>query len=369
MKIRTDFVTNSSSSSFVTITVFTKGGGQFEATYSSGNNDIDLNTSCGPIFDDEEELHEMSGAEIIEKAKSWFDGTFKEKWLLEEYDYSDGDVSEVEQLKSGTISRIQLQYNVDYHGDCGFISNESYDFESGTHDYEMTPNPEWDEIESEEPFDVFSCCEESDENNNRTKDLIMGALSPLRQITQGFGSYRYDSQKKPIKWCILAQEKDKALLITKMGIDTKKYNEEFEDVTWETCSLRKWLNQEFYNSAFTEQEKKMIVTSKVTADRNPEYNIDPGKDTQDKIFLLSIPEVSKYLNYFDRCLQVTPYAKKKGAEFSDYYGSAVWWLRSPGSYIRSAAYVGFNGSVGMYGELVFKSNIVVRPALWVKIQN
>ena len=53
---------------------------------------------------------------------------------------------------------------------------------------------------------------------------------------------------------------------------------------WETCTLRKWLNSDFLNSVFTEDEKTKINTVLVSADKNPEFNSDPGSDTQDKVF-------------------------------------------------------------------------------------
>ena len=86
-----------------------------------------------------------------------------------------------------------------------------------------------------------------------------------------FGSYPYvaDGTKKPIKWIILKKEKNKALLLSAFGIDAKPYNEEYEDVTWETCTLRKWLNEDFLDAAFTEEEKKRICLTKVKNPDNP----------------------------------------------------------------------------------------------------
>ena len=57
-----------------------------------------------------------------------------------------------------------------------------------------------------------------------------------------------------------------ALLISRYAIDCQPYNTEYKNVTWETCSLRKWLNEAFYNKAFTSEEKAKIILSEVKND-------------------------------------------------------------------------------------------------------
>ena len=198
------------------------------------------------------------------------------------------------------------------------------------------------------------------------RDAIIKALSPL----SNFGRYQYDRGViKPIKWTILDVQADKALIISKYGIDTVRYHEKFEETTWEKCTLRKWLNNDFINSAFTQEEQSQIETTTVTADENPDYSTDPGNDTQDKVFLLSIPEAEKYFeNDSERTVTATPYAKKQGAYVAD-NGDSRWWLRSPGNYAMNAARVLNVGSVSTYGDLVDFDNYVVRPALWISIKN
>ena len=67
-----------------------------------------------------------------------------------------------------------------------------------------------------------------------------------------FGKYEQDDDasngKEPIEWIVLAKEKDRALLISKYGLAAQQYNTEWTDETWETCSLRKWLNETFLNA-------------------------------------------------------------------------------------------------------------------------
>ena len=118
----------------------------------------------------------------------------------------------------------------------------------------------------------------------------------------------------------------------------------------------------------------MISTTKVTAEKNPEYDTSPGNDTNDKVFLLSITEVNKYFNFSNdvaRKCAPTDYAIANGAFTVDKYktgGRATgwWWLRSPGDNRYCAADVDYAGSVDYGGDDARCSGHVVRPALWVE---
>ena len=65
-----------------------------------------------------------------------------------------------------------------------------------------------------------------------------------------FGNYHGEG----IEWQVLDVKDDKVLLITKYGIDSKLYDEEYGEANWEKCSLRNWLNGEFLNKAFNKEE-------------------------------------------------------------------------------------------------------------------
>ena len=124
------------------------------------------------------------------------------------------------------------------------------------------------------------------------------AYQPGKYVT--FGSYEQDNNtangKEDIEWLVLARDGDKALLISKYALDCQQYNTSYTDVTWESCSLRTWLNGTFLNAAFSSDEAAMIATTTVTADKNPEYSTSAGNNTQDQVFLLSITEVEKYFS-------------------------------------------------------------------------
>ena len=211
---------------------------------------------------------------------------------------------------------------------------------------------------------------EQDNNTTNGKEKDPGFKNAEVGETISFGSYEQDNNtsngKEEIEWIVLAKEGNRMLVTSKYGLDAKPYNEEWEDVPWEKCTLRKWLNGTFLNEAFNGDERSQISMSKVTADKNPWFDTDPGKDTEDKVFLLSISEAEKYFSTDDeRVLKPTEYALEQGA--FEYDGNGVWWLRSPGHDSDFAAYVNYDGHVYEYGFLVCNVDRLVRPALWINL--
>ena len=198
-----------------------------------------------------------------------------------------------------------------------------------------------------------------------------------------FGTYEQDNNLKngaeAIEWQVLDKKDGKVLLLSKYALDCEPYHEEYVYVTWETCTLRSWLNEEFYKTAFTNAEQKYIAETYVINEDNPDHGTDGGNNTYDNVFLLSIDEVGTYfdsdLDAYDpaRRAQVTEYAKAQGGGYdynkeSEYYGNGLWWLRSPGDFSNLAAGVIDGGLVDRLGIGVDRDNCVVRPALWVEVE-
>ena len=193
--------------------------------------------------------------------------------------------------------------------------------------------------------------------------------------TFSFGSYPQTErgESRPIDWIVLRVEGKKALLISKYALDRKRYNEYFTDITWEKCTLRSWLNETFFDKAFLPEEQKRILTTTVSADRNPEYNTDPGKDTRDRVFLLSIQEAEElFASDEDRICKTTGYAARQGAWVDDrdfVRGAACWWwLRSPALLGSRAASVCDDGATFCRGNFVNDDIPAVRPALWINLE-
>jgi hypothetical protein len=188
-----------------------------------------------------------------------------------------------------------------------------------------------------------------------------------------FGSYPETAEggKKPITWLVLRCEYDRALVISEKLIDAQPYNDKLESVTWETASLKKWMNEEFMELAFREDEKGRVL---MTCNQNPDnelWGIDGGNATWDRVFALSIEEARRYFeDNGTRAAEVTPYAETRGAgctETNDGRRLGWWWLRSPGNRSSHAARVYNVGGVFDNGGSVNYSSVSVRPAFWLHL--
>ena len=188
-----------------------------------------------------------------------------------------------------------------------------------------------------------------------------------------FGTYEQDNNrsngKEDIEWLVLDKKEGKVLVISRCALDCKQYNTRNDNITWETCTLRKWLNSDFASSAFSDDEKEMIATVTVPVDKKLEYNTNSGNETQDKVFLLSITEANKYFSYDNsRECKPTDYTVANGV--SKYKnGKCSWWLRSPGVTQSHASIVSVGGVVYGYGNLVSLDSVAVRPALWINLDS
>lgn len=201
-----------------------------------------------------------------------------------------------------------------------------------------------------------------------------------------FGMYpqtKAGNDATPIEWLVLARDGNKALLISRYGLDAQPYNKYNASVTWETCTLRTWLNGRFYIKAFSSAEQAAILTTNVDNSKNQCYSgwsTSSGNNTQDKVFLLSYAEANKYFgvtydNSSNTKSRVAPtaYAIAQGAwtsssnKTTDSTYAGWWWLRSPGTYQDYAAIVYFVGSLDF--NYVDSDSGSVRPALWVNLES
>jgi hypothetical protein len=156
---------------------------------------------------------------------------------------------------------------------------------------------------------------------------------------------------------------DEAFLVSRYGLDCKQYHHEFVSMTWENCDLRRWLNEDFLNTAFTPAEQSIIKLSKLANDDNPAYGTPGGNATRDRVFCLSLAEAERYFkNDAERLCRPTALAKAHGASFSD-DGYCYWWLRSPGDHQDYASFVGSDGTLYPHGNSPSYDGDAVRPAL------
>ena len=188
-------------------------------------------------------------------------------------------------------------------------------------------------------------------------------------------------------WKVLRIDQNKTLIITKDIIEKRAYNVAYQDVTWEKCTLRMYLNEEFYNR-FSNGDQKRIARVKNNNPSNKHLtyagnirNTPGGNPTDDSIFLLSIHEAKAYFHTTEISAEDTYREKEKVKKhlswgpssypqsdglMAAYSGKAWrWWLRSPGFVSNHAAYVYDDGCVNVYGYNVLNAYAGVRPALYL----
>lgn len=190
--------------------------------------------------------------------------------------------------------------------------------------------------------------------------------------TYTFGSYEQDGStgngKEPIEWLVLDRDGDKALLLSKYALDFQSFMPFYEPVTepytWESCSLRRWLNSTFLNAAFDSSERQRLLATTVITSPGSLHRSDGPITTEDRVFLLSNTEVYAYFaneaataaEYTAYALSANPWAGSATAP-----GAADWWLRTTSGDHPDAVYSG--GGVGE-GARAYEG-AYVRPAIWV----
>ena len=184
-------------------------------------------------------------------------------------------------------------------------------------------------------------------------------------------------------WRVLDIQNDAALIITEEIIEQRPYHDAYKSITWADCTLRKYLNNEFYNS-FNASDKSRIITVTNKNPSHPWYGTNNGKDTHDRIFVLSLEEaVCKYFgdssaNLYKRGDKQKYWFERKDENNSKrsaiFKGSEGWyWLRTIGRVGVKAVYVKRDGCIGIQGNNILKGNLSegkcaggVRPALWLR---
>ena len=172
---------------------------------------------------------------------------------------------------------------------------------------------------------------------------------------------------EPIKWRVLQSENGEAFLLSDVILDKQLYNENDKYVTWEKSSLRAWLNKKFIKRAFIDEEREKINITEIINQDNPVYGTEGGNNTFDKIFLLSLSEVSEqqdgekygFLDDEIRACGKSDFSKTV----------SWWWLRSPGRNSFSAAEVDCCGWILRCGVDVCYDSDGVRPALHLNLSS
>ena len=200
---------------------------------------------------------------------------------------------------------------------------------------------------------------------------------------------------EPIKWRILSEGSGKALILAELILDSQEFYPSTDDRTengttvyannWEYSTIRKWLNETFYNVAFNDLQKTLIVGTELD-NKTTAYAYDGSSNsyatcqnnTTDKVFLLSYKDIlntfygfSSSSSNYDTAMRkkTSDYAQVQGActsTDSSYLGNGLWWLRSPCSdYSNDATCIYLDG-YGAYGGVYITHGGVV-PALTIML--
>ncbi len=153
-----------------------------------------------------------------------------------------------------------------------------------------------------------------------------------------------------VRWRVLDHKDGKTLLLKDKAIGSTPFNENGGKTTWESSSVREWLNSSFLKETFYNGEKNLIEKTTVTNTPNSAYKTDAGKDTVDQIFLLSYDEVVRYYDAI-------------------HHTATCWWLRTPGATNSSMCFVYRDKTIMDYGYEVSNQKITVKPAIWVDTES
>ncbi|MBO4548470.1 MAG: PASTA domain-containing protein, partial [Abditibacteriota bacterium] len=190
-----------------------------------------------------------------------------------------------------------------------------------------------------------------------------------------YGRYEQDGNfangKEPIEWIVIGEDYDDDIgsyltLISRYGLDARPYTDYNADITWENCSLRQWLNGKFLETAFIFAERGFMLTNNHNNAANSKYGTSGGGDTQDAVMLLPADYASG-LFYSDasRSCTATKYAIGQGAEVNE-KGLCWCWLSTPGESQDTAAVIDRNGAVNLAGLKVGRTNVAVRPVIYIE---
>lgn len=187
----------------------------------------------------------------------------------------------------------------------------------------------------------------------------------LKQVKAGdeiyLGTYEQNhtlTEKEPLQWLVLEVEDGKALVISKYALASKSYHASHTGAAWEDCTLHKWLNGDFWNAAFTDEEKAMITAGATSDDGT----------TRDPVFLLTIDEADEYFRTVgERACTATAQAKAEGTYFYTDTQTCWWWLKSEEDIPGYVAFVDGLGNIRPQGNRCDYGSGGVRPVMWIEL--
>jgi len=173
-----------------------------------------------------------------------------------------------------------------------------------------------------------------------------------------------------VVWLVLDEYDNKVLLLSERSLFDQAYNTELMPVTWETSSIRRYLNNDFFYRFSSEDRGRIAETRVINEDvlsslgfslyGLSSWPVPGGNDTDDRIFLLSADEIRLYFADYPARV-VRRLADDEWLPGEDW----VWMLRTPGVDNFQVLAVVPTGADNGYP---ITWNFGVRPALWLYLE-
>jgi len=224
----------------------------------------------------------------------------------------------------------------------------------------------------------------------KSNELEYAGIRYLKAASSKFFAF------EPLVWRVLEVRDGTALLLSDMAVDCEPFQAELNDVSWQDCTLRSYLNgygadenissvdfsegkHNFLDMSFSPDEQDAILKYPVRNENNFYFGTDSGNETYDKIFIPAESELFIYdsseIHGFspqdaaaDRAKQFQPtdYAVWKGAwtaSEEDVKGNVFWTTRTSGYTRQNVVYIDEHGYMFNRGILVTCPDAAVIPAL------
>lgn len=181
-----------------------------------------------------------------------------------------------------------------------------------------------------------------------------------------------NGKKEPVEWIILDVAEDRMLVITRFGITRKAWNDTIplvKNILWKDSTIRKWLNTDFVEKTFSEEERKRILVTPHEEDYREVFFDSTPAVVSDEVFLLNVPEAEKYFrSSAARAGEETAFAHAERGSA----GYRAWWLRTSIResllYAGTAAIVLQDGGISVKG-INCNEKLLIRPAMWLSTEN
>ena len=345
------------SSSFIAIKAITKKGTQFVAELNGEETGIDVEVHDGTFRISAKDLESIkTGADILKKMYGWFyesleDPAFAFEEEDEAYDtYGAGNIAEIKALRKDDLRFVGFFSRIEYWDEPFGASLIGYDYttQALTEEHrEEIPYSDQEDCYGEQLYDRF------------LSEAFCAVTSTTKSSAQSESCDSFDVSSVGdsasiggMTWTVIAVTEENALLLANKIVKEEPYNKPYNKrctgVTWENCTLRKWLNEEYYNK-LPESVKCRVVEAENENPDNESTGVSGGKKTTDKVFVLSLKEIEMYLpNDSDRAI------------------GEYWRTRTPGEENRQALVIGPDGSWLQYDDCWVEFKYGIRPAIWIK---